>query len=155
MKKQQMNKRNFLQTSDDSKMIFIRVIVGLIFISEGIQKFSIISTVGSAFFRELGFHYPVFWAYFTGAFEITCGALLLLGLFTRLATIPLLVIMAVAFATTKITLIATRGFMYFAHEYNTDFALTILLFLLLVYGGGKWSLDLKWFSIKNDRNTNQ
>lgn len=151
MKKRLLNNRYILETGDDSKMLFIRFIVGLVFISEGLQKFSIVTTVGPAFFRELGFHYPVFWAHFTGAFEVICGTLLLLGLFTRLASIPLLVIMVVAFVTTKLPLLATSGFVAFAHGCRVEFLLTVLLLLLLIYGGGKWSLDLSQAVIKMGR----
>ncbi len=153
MKKRLFSKSYFLETGDDSKMIFIRLVVGIVFISEGLQKFSIVTAVGPAFFRELGFHYPVFWAHFTGASEMLCGTLVLVGLFTRLASIPLLVIMVVAFVTTKLPLLATKGLVAFAHEYRIDFLLTVLLLLLLIYGGGKWSLDINRAVIKKEKGT--
>lgn len=132
---------HLLNTGDDRKTIFIRLIVGLVFISEGIQKYLFLEVLGPAFFQGIGFRHAFFWAYFTGAFEISCGILILFGLVTRLASIPLLIIMITAFITTKLPLLATKGFWTFAHEYNIDFALTILLILLFVYGGGKWSFD--------------
>lgn len=132
-----------LNTGSDSKILFIRLIVGLIFVSEGIQKYLIVTMLGPAYFRELGFSNPVFLAYFTGAFEITCGIMVLLGSFTRLASIPLLIIMITAFITTKLPLLNNNGFLTFAHEYTTDFSLTLLLISLIIYGGGKWSVDLK------------
>jgi putative oxidoreductase len=141
MKNTHGRKSLLFQTEDDSKLIFVRLIVGLIFISEGIQKFTIISTLGPLFFRDIGFNNPVFWAHFTGTFEITCGTLVLFGLLTRIVTIPLLVIMIVAFITTKYPLLITRGFMTFAHEYRTEFSVTMLLIILMIYGGGKWSVD--------------
>lgn len=134
-------RKQILDTGSDSKIIFIRVIVGLIFISEGIQKYMVITMLGPAFFSEIGFSNPVFWAHFTGAFEISCGILILMGLLTRVASIPLLIIMIVAFITTKLPLLTTRGFITFAHEYRIDFSLTVLLILLMIYGGGKWSVD--------------
>ena len=51
-------------------------------------------------FTRIGFPYPNFTAHFVGTFEITCGLLVLLGLFTRLASIPLLIIILTAIATT-------------------------------------------------------
>jgi len=136
-------KSQILNTDTDKKIIFLRLIVGLIFISEGIQKYLYLEVVGPAFFNEIGFRHAFFWAYFTGAFEILCGILILLGLLTRLASIPLLIIMITAFITTKLPLLTTKGFWTFAHEYRTDFSLTVLLILLIIYGGGKWSVDLK------------
>lgn len=134
-------KFNLINTGDDRKTIFIRLIVGLIFISEGIQKYLFLEVLGPAFFQGVGFQHAFFWAYFTGAFEISCGILILFGLLTRLASIPLLIIMITAFITTKLPLLATKGFWTFTHEYRIDFALTVLLILLFVYGGGKWSFD--------------
>ena len=74
---------------------------------------------------------------------MVCGILILIGLFARIAAIPLLIIMLVAFVTTKIPILIQKGFWSFAHEYRTDFAMTLLLILLLIYGGGNHSMDRK------------
>jgi uncharacterized membrane protein YphA (DoxX/SURF4 family) len=66
---------------------------------------------------------------------------LLLGFFTRVAAVPLLIIMLMAFATTKWPIFVEEGFWPFAHEARTDFAMTLLLLFLLIYGGGKYSVD--------------
>jgi uncharacterized membrane protein YphA (DoxX/SURF4 family) len=76
-----------------------------------------------------------------GLVEIICGALLLIGLLSRLASVFLLIIMAVAFITTKIPILSEKGFWSFAHEYRTDFAMTLLLIMLLYFGGGNYSVD--------------
>jgi uncharacterized membrane protein YphA (DoxX/SURF4 family) len=149
MKKESSIKTQILNTGDDSKIIFIRLIVGLVFIIEGILKYLFLEVYGPSYFNEIGFSHAFFWAYFTGAFEILCGILILFGLLTRLASIPLLTIMIVAFITTKLPLLATKGFWTFAHEYRIDFSLTILLILLIIYGGGKWSVDLKILHSQN------
>ena len=148
MKRGTINKFHILNTRDDKKTIFIRLIVGLIFISEGIQKYLFLQILGPAFFKEIGFMHANFWAYFTGAFEISCGILILFGLFTRIVSIPLLIIMITASITTKLPLLATKGFWTFAHEYNIDFSLTVLLILLIIYGGGKWSFDSRALKAK-------
>lgn len=120
-----------------------RLIVGLVFLSEGLQKFITPDATGAGRFMKIGFSDPSFWAYFTGSFEIVCGMLILIGLFTRLAVIPLLAIMCVAFIATKIPVLTEKGFWNFAHEYRTDFAMTLLLIYLLIYGGGNNSIDKK------------
>lgn len=120
-----------------------RLAVGLIFLSEGLQKYITPDAAGTGRFTKIGFSYPSFWAYFTGTFEIICGTLILLGLCTRLAAIPLLIIMIVAFISTKIPILVDEGFWNFAHEYRTDFAMTLLLIYLLIYGGGNNSIDKK------------
>jgi putative oxidoreductase len=125
----------------DHRSLFVRVVVGLIFLSEGIQKYLFLSLLGPGRFLQIGFTHPAFWSYFTGTFEIICGAFILTGLLTRLASIPLLIIMVTAFLTTKWPILISNGFWTFAHEYRTDFAMTILLIYLFIYGSGKWSLD--------------
>ena len=133
-----------IHTDDDRKMIILRLVTGLIFITEGLLKYKLIQWLGPGRFAEIGFGHPFFWAYFTGAFEMTCGLLVLIGFRTRLASIPLLIIMIVAFITTKVPILMDKGFWTFAHEYRTDFSLTMLLVLLIIYGGGRWSVDGRW-----------
>jgi putative oxidoreductase len=130
-----------LATIDDNRSVLIRLIVGLIFLSEGIQKYLFPELVGTGRFIKIGFSHPEFLAYFTGTFEIICGALVLIGLFTRLASIPLFIIMITAFITTKWPILIDKGFWSMAHEYRTDFAMTLLLIYLIIYGSGKRSID--------------
>jgi putative oxidoreductase len=135
----------FTGTLNDKRAMIVRLVVGLIFLSEGIQKYLFPELAGTGRFQNIGFTDPAFWAYFTATFEIICGIFVLLGLITRLATIPLLIIMITAFVTTKWPILMNKGFWTMAHEYRTDFAMTLLLIYLLIYGGGRWSLDSRIF----------
>jgi putative oxidoreductase len=150
MKTKSRKRSQILQTENDNKLIFIRLLVGLIFVSEGIQKYMFLQSLGPGRFTDIGFNHPFFWAYFTGAFEISCGALVLFGLFTRLASIPLLIVMITAFITTKVPVLTHNGFWSFAHEYRTDFCMTLLLILLIIYGGGNKSADKIILHSKNN-----
>jgi putative oxidoreductase len=134
-------KVKILATINDNRSILIRLIVGLIFISEGIQKYLFPELLGTGRFIRIGFSHPEFLAYLTGTFEIICGALVLIGLLTRLASIPLIIIMITAFITTKWPILTDKGFWSMAHEYRTDFALTLLLVYLIIYGSGRLSVD--------------
>ena len=125
----------------DRAPVYARIIVGLIFMSEGIQKYLFPELLGTGRFLKIGIHDPAFWAYFTGTFEIVCGTLILLGFLTRLASIPLIIVMVVAFVTTKWPLLLDKGFWTMAHEYRTDFAMTLLLIYLIRTGSGRWSVD--------------
>ncbi|GAB6278139.1 MAG: hypothetical protein STSR0006_01340 [Lentimicrobium sp.] len=98
---------------------------------------------GQRKFTSIRIGFPEFWAYFAGTFEIICGSLILLGLLTRIAAIPLFIIMITAFTTTKLPILIDSGFWKMAHEYRTDFAMTLLLIYLFIYGSGKWSIDMK------------
>lgn len=134
------------KTINDNRAIIVRLVVGLIFLSEGIQKFMFPELLGPGRFEKIGFTNPEFWAFFTASFEISCSTFILAGFLTRLAAIPLLAVMGTAFVTTKWPLLIDKGFWNFAHEYRTDFAMTLLLLYLLIYGAGKWSLDWKIYS---------
>ena len=142
-----MKTKNLLQTAirteSERHIIIIRLIVGLVFLTEGIQKFLFPELLGTGRFLKIGFSDPAFWAYFTATFEILCSLLILSGLFTRLAAIPLFIIMMVAFFTTKLPMLVDKGFWIMAHEYRTDFAMTLSLIFLFFKGGGGWSLDYK------------
>lgn len=130
-----------LVTAKDYKPVIPRIIVGLIFVSEGIQKFLFPEIDGTGRFAQIGFSDPSFWASFVGIFEIICGLFVLIGLMTRLAAVPLLVIMITAFITTKWPTLVDKGFWAMAHAYRTDFAMTLLLIYLLIYGAGCMSFD--------------
>jgi len=123
--------KRFLNKSN-APLLFCRIVVGLIFLSEGVQKF-ILAGPGIDRFTKIGFSHPLFWAYFVGSFEIICGIFILIGVYVRLAAIPLLIIMLTAFITTKIPILTSKGFWAFAHEYRTDFAMTMLLIMILSY----------------------
>jgi len=129
----------FFKNEVDNRTLLVRFVVGFIFLTEGIQKYLFPELLGTGRFLKIGFSDPAFWAYFTGAFEIICGALIILGLLIRLASIPPFIIMLVAFVTTKWPILMDKGFWPFAHEYRTDFAMTFLLIYLFLYGASNWS----------------
>jgi uncharacterized membrane protein YphA (DoxX/SURF4 family) len=113
----------------------------LIFLSEGIQKYLFPESLGPGRFEQIGFQNSEFLAYFVATFEIACGILVVIGFMTRIAAIPLLVIILTAIVSTKIPILASKGFWAMAHEARTDFAMTLLLLFLLLYGAGKASVD--------------
>lgn len=113
--------------------IFIRLAVGLIFFTQGILKFTD-PKMGVNRFTRIGFPHPAFTAHFVGAFEIVCGLLVRLGFYTRLAAIPLLVIISTAVVTTKIPELSHpgQGFWFMVSDARTDFAMLMCLLFLLV-----------------------
>lgn len=121
--------------------IIIRLMVGAVFLSEGIQKFLYANKLGSGRFAKIGLPEPEFLGPFIGSFEIICGTLILLGLFTRLAAIPLLSIMIVAIVSTKLRLIADDGFWSMLHDSRTDWSMLLGSLFLIIKGGGRWALD--------------
>ncbi len=121
--------------------LFIRLLVGCVFLSEGIQKFLFADALGVGRFTAIGIPVPEIMAPFVGVVEIACGALVLLGLFTRAAALPLIIDILVAIATTKIPILLHKGFWAMAHEARVDCSMLLASLFLLVAGGGTWSLD--------------
>lgn len=143
-----MQRANKLIATASVPVFIPRLLVGLVFVSEGLQKFITPAATGTGRFEKIGFAEPYFCASVVGGFEIVCGLLILVGFLTRLAALPLLLIMAVAFVTTKVPTLTEKGFWTFAHDYRTDFAMTMLLLFIFYYGGGKNSIDKMWYDKK-------
>ncbi len=122
-------------------VILVRFLVGAVFLSEGIQKFLYPEALGVGRFVKIGIPAPEIMAPFVGVVEIVCGALLILGLLTRLAAAPLLIDISVAIATTKIPMWVGKGFWAMAHEARTDYCMLLGLIFLLFSGAGPWSVD--------------
>jgi putative oxidoreductase len=144
-----------LRTRADGWTILVRLMVGLIvFLPEGMQKLAFPEVLGAGRFANIGIPYPEVMGPFVGTVEIVCGALVILGLLTRLAAIPLIVIMIVAIVSTKLPIwaghdiwifhtpkLARYGFWSMAHEARDDFIMLLGSLYLLIAGAGAWSLD--------------
>jgi putative oxidoreductase len=122
-------------------VLLIRILVGWVFVSEGIQKFLFPDSLGVGRFVKIGIPWPQVMAPFVGVVEIVCGSLLLIGLITRLATVALLIDISVALYSTKIVTLAKNGFWGTLHEARTDVSMLLGLTFLLLVGAGAWSLD--------------
>lgn len=122
-------------------LLLLRMLVGWVFLSEGIQKFLFPSALGAGRFEKIGIPAAKFTGPFVGVVECVCGALLMVGFFTALAAIPLLIDIAVAIATTKIPLLLKQGFWPAMHEARVDFCMLIGLLAILLLGAGNLSLD--------------
>lgn len=143
-----------METHTSGAVILIRLMVGGVFVAEGIQKFLYATENGPGRFAKIGIPAPDVMAPFVGVVEIICGALILLGLLTRLAAIPLIINMLVAILSTKIPILVGQGFWGFslrsvpyygfwgmAHEARTDFSMLLGSLFLLIVGGGAISFD--------------
>src|ERR1019366_2348707 len=128
-------------TNGPRATILIRLLVDAVFLSEGIQKFLFPAALGVGRFTKIGIPAPQFFAPFVGVVEIVCGTLLIVGLVTRLAAIPLMIDISVAIITTKIPMLSTAGFWSMAHEARTDYCMLLGLLFLLLVGSGPFSID--------------
>jgi putative oxidoreductase len=150
-----MHWRETLQTRAPGWTILIRLLVGLaVFFPEGIQKLIFPDILGAGRFERIGIPLPDLMGPFVGVVEILCGALIIVGLLTRLAAVPLIIIMIVAIVSTKIPILLGQDFWIFhlpkfnqygfwsmSHEGRADFTMLLASLYLLIEGAGQWSLD--------------
>ena len=95
--------------------VLVCILVGWVFVSEGIQKFLFPDSLGTGRFAKIGIPDPAFTAPFVGRVEIVFGLLIIIGLLTRLAAIPL--------------------------EARVDLSMLFDLLFLLIEGAGLISVD--------------
>jgi putative oxidoreductase len=136
-------------------LALVRAAVGFVFLSSGALKF-LFDNQGPARFAKIGL--PPSLAYFVGAVEIVCGALVLVGLFARLAALPLVVDMVVAIVTTKLPLLfgagpepvaapPKTGVFAFAYQARLDLTMLLTCGFIVAVGAGAWSVDA-WMAKK-------
>ena len=145
-----------MTTRAPAAAVLVRAAVGWVFLSEGIQKFLFPEALGAGRMAKIGIPWPDVMGPFVGSVEILCGALVLAGLLTRLAAVPLVLTMVVALVSTKLPILLGQGFWGFslrnlpsygfwsmAHESRTDLAMLLGALFLLVVGAGPWSFDAR------------
>jgi len=129
-------------------MILIRVVVGLVFLTEGILKFLHPGELGSGRFAHIGLPLPYITAPLVGAIEIAAGAAVILNLYAGDAAILLLLVIITALITTKIPIVLGRhlgpfappklehyGLLSFLHEARTDLSMLFGLVAILLDSG--------------------
>ncbi len=144
------------RTSAPAAVVLVRLVVGLVFLVEGVLKFLYPAELGAGRFAKIGIPAPEAMGPFVAGVEVVCGALVVFGLLTRLAAIPLLIDICTAIVSTKIPVLLGHGFWGFAlpklshygllnmvHEARTDLAMLAGLLFLLILGAGSWSVDAR------------
>ena len=128
--------RNILSKGHNIALLFARLTIAYGFYGPAMQKWSDISSVAS-WFGTIGVPFPTLNAYLAASTELLGVVLLTLGLFTRLISLPLIVVMIVAITTVHLT----HGFS--AGDNGFEIPLYYMLFLAIFasYGAGKFSLD--------------
>jgi len=142
--------------------ILIRLMVGAVFLWEGILKF-VYANQGIGRFTKLGMPFPGPTAHVIAIFEIAGGLFLMSGFLTRLVAIPFVIEMAVAMLTTKITLyLGTSplaippvppqvGIWAVLHEIRSEYAQIMCALFLLIAGPGSWSIDSVFARVRSRR----
>jgi len=153
-----MTLNDTMHTGESGWTVLVRLLVGLVvFLPEGIQKLIYADALGAGRFAKIGIPFPDIMGPFVGVVEIICGSLIIIGLFTRLAAVPLIIIMIVALVSTKLPIllghdvgmfhlaadVKRTGFWTTMHESRADLTMLLGCIYLLIVGAGKWSLDAR------------
>jgi putative oxidoreductase len=125
-------------SKENLALALIRIVVGAVFLTHGLQKVFVFHYAGVAgMFQQMGIPLPGVSAALAMTAETLGGLLLLVGLYTRLAAIPVAFTMLVAIAQVHFA----HGF--FAQGGGFEYPLTLLVanIALVIGGGGAWALD--------------
>lgn len=134
----------------EKSIVLIRLLVGWVFVSEGIQKFLFPTALGVGRFRHIGIPEPGALAPFVGTVEIVFGLLVVFGVLTRWAAIPLLGVISVALYTTKLPILENQGPWAAMHAARTDLSMLLGIVYLLIVGGGSLAVDRIWHRRNRD-----
>jgi putative oxidoreductase len=158
-----MKLRGLVRADAPRAAVLIRFAVGVVFASEGIQKFLQPEAQAAGRFAKIGIPAPEIMGPFVGVVETVCGGLVLLGLATRFAAVPLVVDMLVALASTKLPILLGRGYWIFAHtfapkaglwaflhESRTDLSMLCGATFLAIVGSDAWALDARMMKRRAD-----
>jgi len=139
-------------------IILIRVIVGVVFLTEGILKFLDPVELGAGRFAHIGLPLPGVLAPVVAVVEIVAGAATMLGLYAGDAALALLVVILVALITTKIPILLGHGFwrvhevhagrsglLGFLHEARTDLAMLFGCVAILIDSGLQLGRKKQWY----------
>lgn len=129
-------------------MILVRMIVGLVFLTEGILKFVLPGELGAGRFAHIGLPYPHQLGPLVGGVEILAGGAVMLNFYAGDAAVPLLAVILTALVTTKVPILLGHslgrfepaklghyGLLSFLHEARTDLCMLFGCVAILVDSG--------------------
>jgi putative oxidoreductase len=139
-----IEKKNILvDRLKDLPLLFIRLILAYGFFNPALMKIKDVHGIAD-WFESIDIPFPLFSAYLATITEVLGVILLVLGLFSRFISIPLIITMIVAIVTVH----SINGFEAGENGFEIPLYYIIMLFTLLVYGSGKISLDHLLFNKK-------
>ncbi|TVR30452.1 MAG: DoxX family protein [Balneolaceae bacterium] len=136
-------KDRILTTEPNKTFFLIRFMVGAFFLIGGVLKFSYPELRETGFFQNFEIMSAGTIATIIASLEVICGLMIMAGLFTRVAAIPLLLIISFTVIVGKFPIISEEGFWLMAHISRIDFAMFLGCTFLFINGSGFWSLDWK------------
>jgi putative oxidoreductase len=142
-------------------MLLIRVMVGLVFVTEGILKFVRPQELGVGRFTAIGLPSPELLAPLVAVIEIVGGLAVVAGFYAGDAAMALLAVIVVALVTTKLPILIGRplgpfalnklahyGVTSFLHEARVDFCMLLGTVAVLLDAGLKVGRRRPWYQSK-------
>ena len=143
-------------------MILIRVMVGLVFLLEGILKFVQPGELGAGRFAAIGLPFSHQLAPLVGGLEIGGGLAILLNFYAGDAALVLLVVIVTALVSTKLPILLGRplgpfalkylnghGWLSFFHEARTDLCMLLGLVAIAIDSGVRAGRRKQWYQRGN------
>jgi putative oxidoreductase len=141
-------------------LLLVRLVVGMVFLTEGILKFMLSNELGAGRFAHMGLPMPHLLADVVGIIEIVSGAAVILNLYTGEAAVLLLCVIVTALITTKLPIllghsighfgvsktVAHTGVFGFLHEARTDLAMLFCLVAIMIDSGVRMGRPRPWWS---------
>jgi len=121
-------------------LLLARLAVAYGFYDPAMKKWQDIDSI-AGWFGSMGIPFPTLNAYMAASTEALGVVLLTLGLFTRLISIPLMVVMVVAIVTVHLA----HGFSAGDNGFEIPLYYMLFLFIFASHGAGKFSLDHIFF----------
>jgi putative oxidoreductase len=128
--------RKIASKADNLVLLLIRLTLAYGFYKPAVMKWKDINAI-SGWFESMGYPLPTLNAYLAGITEMAGVVLLILGLGTRIISLPLIFVMLVAIFTVHIS----NGFEAGDNGFEIPLYYILMLFSLVVYGAGKYSID--------------
>jgi len=140
-------------------MMLVRIIIAVVFITEGALKFIYPGELGAGRFEHIGIPYPHILGPLVGGVEIAAGAAVLANFYAGDAALALLAVIVTALVTTKIPILLGRplgpftlpknvshpGVFGFLHEARTDLAMLFGLVAVAIDSGVRGGRKTRWY----------
>ncbi|HIP41284.1 MAG TPA: DoxX family protein [Campylobacterales bacterium] len=135
--------KNILENFQSLSLLLARFAVAYGFLDPALNKWSDMGAIAD-WFGSMGIPFPTLNAYMAASTELLGVVLLMLGLFTRLISVPLMVIMVVAITTVHLS----HGFSAGNNGFEIPLYYMLFLFIFASHGAGRFSVDYYLFDSK-------
>lgn len=129
------------KTDQSPSTVLIRLMVGVIFLLDGLQNLAFPLLYASEKLEKIGIQAAEYHDFILGGVEIAFSLLIIFGLYTRLAAISLIMIICFVIVTTKFPRFNEEGIWEGLEANRNEYAIFLGCVFLFIKGGGKWSLD--------------